>query len=265
MILEDMMKDGRRITFDCVFQKRGECCTLGGSVSKIEMDDSFYGEKEVQNAIKQDLVKVVGEPPVLVQSAPKAEERKVRLRNVWGSKIAIDCIRDYVEPGHVISVAESVLLTEEVRNALESRMLVDADAPEMPAMERDTTAVLTELGSGDIVTKAPETAEPATFEEIIPKATTRPQPAMPQPKAAGVAGKRVKAKATSPIKARKIDAIGANDTKSPLDSSPDDDDGSLFKESKLAIRQTIPEPLKPKVEPVSQDVLDFIFGEEKEK
>ena len=183
-----------------------------------------------------------------------------------------------MDPGKVISVAESVLLTEEVRNALEAGMLVDADAPAAPPQAERTAAVLTEFVAEDIIpATAPSVpAEPAI---VVPEVQAV-QPAEESPvevpaesvaavikkaskaKAEGVAGKSVRAKATSPIKAKKVGAISAHDSASPLDLSSDDD-GSLFSESKLAVRKETPEPPKPKKAEVSKEVMDFIFGEDK--
>lgn len=123
MILQSLITDKSYVSFDCAKTK-----VTKGSV--IEIADRFYWEKEIQNAIKLGLIKVVGDVPTN-QPVPeqKKEEKKIKLLcnpRVQGT-IAFDCIKDFVTAGKFLWVPESRMDHPEIQNALDSGILQDPE------------------------------------------------------------------------------------------------------------------------------------------
>lgn len=120
MILESLIQNEMRVCLDCA-----KATLVRGA--KITIPDEFYQHQDVQGAIKAGFCKLVGDPPVAF--AEKPTEKKVKLKNVWKTKIALDCVKGTVEVGAVIEVPESAMTFKEIQNALAWGMLCDPEAP----------------------------------------------------------------------------------------------------------------------------------------
>jgi hypothetical protein len=129
MILESLIQNEMRVCLDCA-----KATLVKGS--KITIADEYYQHRDVQGAIKAGFCKLVGDPPA--GFAEKTKEKTKKLKNIWKSKIALDCIKGTVEVGGVIDVPESALAYKEIQNALAWGMLCDPDAP-MPIVDVGST------------------------------------------------------------------------------------------------------------------------------
>jgi hypothetical protein len=184
MILKCLVTDKRKVTLDCA----KATLTAG---SKVQIDDIHWSTREVQGAIKNGLIELVGEPPVTIGSG-SVQERTIKMKNVYKSKLTFECIKNYVDPGHFIHIPESKLNVPEVREAMVRQWLID---PEAPPQETFTgkSVVLEEITVGDMI--ATEDSAPAAVKPTEAPKTTRvaaPVPAVrPQP--------RKKAKAISRV------------------------------------------------------------------
>ena len=218
MIIRSKIEDASKLTLDCA----KATLTKG---SKVEIDDRHWAAKEVQDAIKLNMIELVGEPPVLPEEPAQQAEKMVRLRNVHGSKITLECIKDYGNPGEIILVPTSKMNELEVRNAISWGMLINEDAPAPIHAAKGTIPLnLEELTTKDILTGTE-----------VPLA-------------------RPKLKAEGAIKAKKIGSVSAAEESD--DSEPQDD--GMFKPSEVLIPS---ESKKAKREMPKAEELD-IFGEE---
>jgi hypothetical protein len=118
VILESMIQDEAILTIDCAK------ATLRQGI-RVEIDDELYFHNEVQSAIKQGFVRLVGEVPVA--AAPIPEEFIKTLKNISPTRLALDCIKGSVGPGETIDVPESKMEDPEIANALAWGMLEDPD------------------------------------------------------------------------------------------------------------------------------------------
>lgn len=200
MIIESLIQDASRVTFDCAKAtiQRG---------SRIEIEDKFYKEKEIQNAIKLGLCALVGEPPILVvEKGPNAPEKSVRFRNNFNSKLCFECIKDYADPGMIVHIPVSKLDEPEVRNAIAAGWILNEDNPELnPTIYAGAPLQLEELTANDILDT-----------RITPAAADLP---------AGVPAARPRPKAQSQIKAKRVSSTGEVDEES--------DSSDLYRESKV--------------------------------
>jgi hypothetical protein len=120
MILESLIQNEMRVCLDCA-----KATLVKGS--RITIPDDFYQHKDVQGAIAAGFAKLVGEPPAAYANKPKEKTKK--LRNIYKSKIAFECIKGTVEPGMLIEIPESAMNFKEIQNALAWNMLADPEAP----------------------------------------------------------------------------------------------------------------------------------------
>ena len=234
MILESLIKDERKITFDCAkaTMRRG---------SKIEIADEYWKSKEIQNAIKMGLVAIVGPEPILPQEPMGiAPEKKIRFRNNHPTKLCFECIRDYVESGKIVWIPGSKIDEPEIRNAIFAGWLTNEDNPEAtPQPTRGPAIQLEELTIDDIINDIPKETAKSEAAEILSSMMNFPSP-KPQPLPEGVPLKRPVKNAESPIKAKKIASAGESDD----DSGGED----LFKPSEVIVPKK-PMAKRPFVKP----------------
>lgn len=183
MILKSLIKDKSRVCFDC-------CKAMIGAGDVIEIADSFYVDAEVQGAIKLGMVELVGEPPAATIEAAQPKPDK-KLKNVWKTAIAIDCVRGHVPAGGYITIPIDKFRSSEVQGAIAMGMLVDEDAPYVPRISTGPVE-LEELSTSDILPAAGE--QPVGPAKPAAVANTQRQ-RRPAPKAAPKA---------APVKARKL-------------------------------------------------------------
>jgi hypothetical protein len=136
--LESLVQDGSKVTFDCA----KATIARGGF---IELRDEFYFTAEVQNAIKLGLVKVRGTPPAATSAPAEATKPKRKFRSAAQTKLAFECIKDYVLPGHFIYIPEDKMHATEIQNALAWGMLVDPDAAPKAEPQKNIPITLDEL------------------------------------------------------------------------------------------------------------------------
>lgn len=135
MILESLIEDAMTLTFDCAKAKiaRGDT---------IEIDDKHWRSNEIQGAIKQGFVRLVGSPPKLPEEKPEQrieDEPTKAYVNVSPTKIAFEIMtgknddvgepirwKEYAEPnGGVLNVPLSLIHDKQIRNALGWGLLID--------------------------------------------------------------------------------------------------------------------------------------------
>lgn len=123
MILESLIADESKLTLDCV-----KALLVQGT--KISIADDMYWNPEIQAAIQQGKVRVVGEPPA-AESAPLKPVEDFRiLKNVSPYLIALDCIKNYATPnGGEVKVPVGMLKNIQVATAMKNGWLVDTSAP----------------------------------------------------------------------------------------------------------------------------------------
>lgn len=224
MIIESLIQDASRVTFDCAKAtiQRG---------SRIDIEDKFYAEKEIQNAIKLGLCAIIGEPPVLpAAQAASAPEKTVRFRNNFNSKLCFECIKDYADVGMIVHIPVGKLDEPEVRNAIAAGWILNEDNPELnPTIYHGAPLHLEELTANDILDT--RVAAPA---EDLP---------------AGVPAARPKPKAQTQIKAKRVSSTGEVDEES--------DSSDLYRESKV-IEPKSPSKRReaPKAAPLIVDDVD---------
>lgn len=206
MIIESLIQDASKLTFDCAK------ATLEKG-SKIQIDDIHWKALEVQNAIAAGLCILVGPPPILPEERKLEPEHKVRFRNQYITKLCFECVKDYADPGMIVHIPVSKLEEPEIRNAISAGWLTNEDNPELtPPRSRTAPVQLMELDSSDIL----DTESSAAFQAG--------KPAKEQPLPEGVPTKRPSQKkvANSQIKAKKIGS-----------AHEEDDGGDLYKESQV--------------------------------
>lgn len=234
MIIESLIKDESKVTFDCAKAtiQRG---------SRIDIEDKYYAEKEIQNAIKLNLCVLVGPPPVLPEAAPKAEKPKtIRFRNNFDSKLCFECIKDYADPGMLVHIPVTMLDEPEVRNAIAAGWLLNEDNPELnPVIYAGAPMQLEELTANDVID-----VETADLVRSLPAAK-------PQPLPEGVPATRPKPKqAQSQIKAKRISTGGDGDDDNESSSS------DLYKESKVIVPKANSSRRGPKAAPMMVEDTD---------
>jgi len=229
MIIESLIQDESKVTFDCAK------ATISRG-SRIEIEDKFWAENEIQGAIRLGFCAIVGEPPVLpAVVAAAGPEKTVRFRNNFDSKLCFECIKDYADPGMLVRIPISKLDEPEVRNAIAAGWLLNEDNPELnPTIYTGAPLHLDELTTSDIDTSPQRTATvlPAT---ILPGGV----PAVrPTPKAA-----------QSQIKAKRVSSTGEVDEEA--------DTSDLYKESKVHVPKSTSQRKAPRAAPlIIEDVID---------
>lgn len=259
MILRSLFEDDMTLSFELVEGWDEEKLGFGadepmdhklqvkarmGKGDEIDVPDMFWGHPEIVGAINMGLIELVGKPPKTRAKPEEVEEKKVRLVNKSSSKLAFECIKDYVEPGQNLWVPESKMDEREIQNALDWGLLQD------PSVKEDESS---EDGAG-------ERFSSADLEEVSVKASRSTRKKR--------SSRKTTSKKTSPMKAKKI-------TKSEDSEVEDgDDDGiDLFSESKVidtkATKPIQKETEKPAVDsrPKPEEVsvlsgLEDIFGED---
>jgi len=139
MIVKSLIEDDSKLTLDCAK------ATLHKD-SKVEIEDVFYWNPEVQGAMKLGMIEVVGKPPPKPKDTDDTpEEKKIKYRNVHDSKICFECIKDYADPGQFIHIPESKISTErEIQNAIAWGMIERADGkntPQAPKASRQAVKI----------------------------------------------------------------------------------------------------------------------------
>jgi hypothetical protein len=118
----------------------------------VDVPDRFWGHPQISGALKQNLVKLLGNPPETHEpSGANQEDRVVMLVNTSDPavRLAFECLRDYVDPGQNLRVPESKMEHKEIQNALAMGMLhnpEDDASPRQPGppAELEEVKVLTE-------------------------------------------------------------------------------------------------------------------------
>jgi len=185
MILQSLITDASYLSLDCAKTKLTK-----GMI--VEISDDFYWEKEVQNAIKMNLIKLVGDPPA-ARPVPQEErpERKIKLvcNSRMIGKVAFDCIKDHVQAGQALWVPESKMNHPEIQNALDSGILIDPENTQERVSEPvHVPAALDEVRI---------TEEESTSSNPPPRTQTTSQ-----------TRRRRRTSPTSPIRARRIARMG---------------------------------------------------------
>lgn len=256
MILESKIKDASKVTFDCAKAtiERG---------SRIEIDDVYWKNPEIQNAIKIGFCAIVGEPPILPEDTTGVSaEAVVRFRNNFSTKLCFECIKDYADPGMFIRVPVSLIDNAEIRNAIMAGWLINEDNPAAnPDLYKGPPMHLEELRVSDIVDGVD-----SDLAGDLAKIMSQPvkQQALPE----GIPVTRPTKKAQSQIKAKRVGAVGDSDYE---DSSADE----LYKpsevrlpKSKTQTKRTVEQAApSPSTEVSGDDDFDFtdIFSNKKKK
>lgn len=141
MLLESLIKDEQRVTFDCC-----KATVIRGVT--VEIADIHYSAAEIRNAIKLGLVRLVGPEPVSQQSMT-ALVRKIKLRNRTPHLLTLECIKGSVASGSFVDIPENLMNEREIQNALAWNMLEDVENPR-PVMEAGDPLSLDEISVGDI-------------------------------------------------------------------------------------------------------------------
>jgi hypothetical protein len=154
MILQSLITDARRISFDC-------CKKTMAKNDSLELPDSLYQNAEIQGAIKLGFVKLVGNTPIAYEAATIVRLKEKRIKNISTLKIGLDCIKGTVMPGQTVTITEDKFVSLEVQNALSMGVLMDLDNPTqlVDQLGPFEPAVLNELTNADIkATPAKKTA-----------------------------------------------------------------------------------------------------------
>ena len=225
MKLRSLLGDDRIVAFDCAKTK------IGGETKVIDIPDACWATSEVQNAISQGLVELVGDPPLMLAGTQMPAERKIKFRNYHTSKLTFECLKAGVDSDECINIPVSLIDVREVSNAISAGWLVNMEEPAVP-QGMSMPVVLDEVGVKTTSNApAPITNTPARARAVV------------------IAQKQQKtASADEPIKAKPI-------TKS------DDEDEDLYKPSvvrdappkKKKKRPVIEMPVEPETEAGSED------------
>jgi len=174
-----------------------------GRGSRIEIEDRFWKEPEIQGALKLGIVSIVGNPPVFPEEALNlAPKQLIAFRNVYSTKLCFECIKDYADPGRLLYVPVERLEETEIRNAILNGWLINEDNPESnPVQRRGPPVNLEELTTSDLI-------DSDTADDLASILTQSPaQKAEPLPENVP-ASRPVKKQAASPIKAKAISRSG---------------------------------------------------------
>lgn len=226
MILESKISDASKVTFDCAKAtiERG---------SRIEIADIHWKSIEIQNALRMNLIAIVGQPPVFPEEALGiSAEKKIRFINNYETKLCFECIKDYAAPGGVVHVPVSLLDEPEIRNAIHAGWLLNLDHPEdNPVVSSGEPVYLEELTVKDIVGKPRFGLDDlvGSPSAMLAEIANLP-PAKPQPIPEGVPTKRPSKKVASQIKAKKIATAGERE-----DEGGEDESGGLYKSSEIIV------------------------------
>ena len=145
MIVESLIQDESKLTLDCAK------ATLHKG-SKAEIEDALYWTPEVQGAIKLGMLRVVGKTPDPLPVEAGKPEEKFKYKNVHTTKVCLECIKDYADPGGIISIPESKIPEREVQNAIAWGMLERVDGPKDEIKPRlNVPVVIDEFTSSDAV------------------------------------------------------------------------------------------------------------------
>ena len=232
MIVESLIQDESKWTLDCA-----KATFYKGS--KAEIEDTLYWGAEVQGALKLGMIRIIGKIPDPLPEAPaKAEEKKVKYRNIHSTKICFECIKDYADPGSFIHLPESKIQEREVQNAIAWGMIERVDGPKDAIKVRQTIPVeIDEFTATD----AQDTEAKAILNDL-PPVEEKPLPAEEQAIVAARAKKNVKKKAE---KAEfKPKSISSN-----ADAESDDSGSELYSETKVV--DPTPKPKKQASPPAS--------------
>lgn len=222
MILESNINDESKVTFDCAK------ATIGKG-SRISIDDIYWNETEIQNAIRMGLITLIGPIPILPNSTSQPE-RKIRFRNMHSSKLCFESFKDYADPGHIVWVPSSKVDEPEVRNAIAAGFLFNEDDPaSTPPRTYSDPVTLIELTSQDLITDIP----------------AKPVQELP----AGIPEKRpTTSKSGGKIKAKKVAS------KSEPEEGEEEESSGLFRESEIIMPKE--KASKPKPMPIAPPLLN---------
>ncbi len=120
MILESLITDGSRIVFDC-----SRSTVFKGSV--ITIDDKFWNDKEIQNAINAGLVRLVSPIPTWAGTEDTPREKTFKFKSNWASKLSFDCLGKFVDKNQYVDIPESKINIREIQNAINSGMIISED------------------------------------------------------------------------------------------------------------------------------------------
>jgi len=226
MKLRSLLGDDRIVAFDCAKTK------IGGETKVIDIPDACWATSEVQNALSQGLVELVGDPPMMTAGTQMPAERKIKFRNYHMCRLTFECLKAGVDPEEFINIPTSLVDTREVSNAISAGWLVNMEEPVVP-QGLSTPVVLDEVGIRTS-TNAP-----------VPTTNT---PSPSKARAMAVAGSKQQKTAAEPIKAKPI-------------TKADDEDEDLYKPSvvkdappkKKKKRVVIETPVEPEVEEGAED------------
>lgn len=228
MIVKSLIKDESKLTLDCAK------ATLAKN-SKVEIEDAFYWNPEVQGAMKLGMIEIVGKPPApLPETAATPEEPKIKYRNVHDSKICFECIKDYADPGQFIHIPESKIATErEIQNAIAWGMIERADGKDAPhaPKARPKPVKIDEFGTDDAVEPAGDISSASQMSKPLDKGNLSSE----EKKIAKSRSKKSKSKAKQDFKPK---AISSSDVQEGDD---------LYSETKVVDPSS--QPKKAKAEP----------------
>ena len=220
MIVESLIKDESKLTLDCAK------ATLHKG-SKVEIEDALYWGPEIQGALKLEMIRIIGKIPDPLPEAPaKAEEKKIKYRNMHATKICFECVKDYADPGNFINIPESKVQEREVQNAIAWGMIERVDGPKDAVKTRQTIPVeIDEFTATDA-----QDGEAKSILNDLPPVEEKPLPAEEQ--AIVAARSKKTAKKTEKKESKKAEfkpkAISSN-----ADSESDDSGSELYSETKV--------------------------------
>jgi hypothetical protein len=171
MVLESLIKDDQKVTFDCC----KATITKGGMV---EIPDIHYSHAEIRGAIKLGLVRLVGPEPAVVQSSMHLI-KKIKLRNRSPHLLTFECVKGSVVSGACIDIPETLMNEREIQNALAWNMLEDAENPKPIAPAGDPIS-LDEITVGD-VELATQAIPTSSAPQEHPRQTQTQRPMRAQP------------------------------------------------------------------------------------
>jgi hypothetical protein len=179
MILESLIKDDQRVTFDC-------CKATISKGGIVEIPDIYYSSAEVRGAIKLGLVRLVGAEPMAAPSELTVI-KKTRYRNRSPHLLTFECVKGSVPKGGFIDIPDNLMHEREIQNALAWNMLENVDNPR-PVIEAGPPAVLEEISVGDVELATqviPTTSQQPKRLSTPPTPIQVPAAARPRPRRAG--------------------------------------------------------------------------------
>ncbi len=230
MILESLITNESALTLDCA----KATLRRGG---RVTIPDEHWANPEVQNALRMNLVKLVGDPPAC---AARTEEKRLRLKNNHTTRLAIECVKASVGPGEILNLPESKLHEREIQNAIAWGQLVDLSAPvvapaaKAPPVEIDEVKVPAEQPKGEA--KAETKTETEDALDLILGQTMQPAERKPEPPAAP----KPPVPASRPRPTPKPNAVKAKKVTSKHEDDPagGEDEDALFRPSVIHEKPT---------------------------